>query len=427
MTRVYLKEGEANEKNIAAARKALRGMLPTVAGVKLEVMDNNQFWRQDRGKRIALQIVGEDSDVLADLAEEAKRRISDVPGLTDPFSGSEDAQEEIHIHVDRETASKMGVNAMQPAQVVGLTFRGQRLQRFRTNDGEREMRVVLDEKEDESISQLRNLPIWTRAGQKIPLASLATFEQKPGSRQIERENRQTSTWVGARFEEGTREQYVPLVTAAMQGMQFPYGYSWTFGSWEERRKENQQEFLTNLMLALLLIFAVMASIFESVRQAITLLVALPFALAGAFWTLWGTHTDFDQPAAVGLLLLIGTVVNNGIVMLAHVNHYRNQGYQRHDALLRGCRERLRPVVMTALTTMISLLPMVIERPSLGGTYYYSMALVIMGGLLLSTILTLVLLPTATTLVEDGTNALARLVLRLAVLLRLKKREEALAD
>src|SRR5262249_41342555 len=151
MTRVYLKEGEANEKNIAGARKALRGMLPGVAGVKLEVQENNQFWRQDRGKRIALQIVGEDSDVLADLAEEAKRRISDVPGLTEPFSGSEDAQEEIHIHVDRETAAKMGVNAMQPAQVVGLTFRGQRLQRFRTSDGEREMRVVLDEKENESI------------------------------------------------------------------------------------------------------------------------------------------------------------------------------------------------------------------------------------------------------------------------------------
>lgn len=428
MTRVYLNEGEANEKNIGAARQALRGLLPEVAGVKLEVQENNQFWRQDRGKRIALQLVGEDSDVLADLAEEAKQRVADVPGLLDPFSGSQDAQEEIHIHVDRETASKMGVNAMQPAQVVGLTFRGQRLQRFRTNDGEREMRVVLDEKENETVSQLRNLPIWTSEGEKIPLASLATFEQKPGSRQIERENRQTSTWVGARFEEGTREDYIPLVTAAMQGMQLPYGYSWTFGSWEERRKENQQEFLTNLMLALLLIFAVMASIFESVRQAITLLVSLPFALAGAFWTLWATHTDFDQPAAVGLLLLIGTVVNNGIVMLAHVNHYRkNEGYPRHEALIRGCRERLRPVVMTALTTMISLLPMVIQKPSLGGTYYYSMALVIMGGLLLSTFLTLVLLPTATTLVEDGTSALAHLVLKLAILLRLRKRQEALAD
>jgi HAE1 family hydrophobic/amphiphilic exporter-1 len=234
-------------------------------------------------------------------------------------------------------------------------------------------------------------------------------------------------WVSARFEGGTREQYIPLVTAAMNGIDFPYGYSWTFGQWEQRRKENAQEFMTNLMLALMLIFVVMASLFESARQAFTLLMALPFALAGAFWTLYATGTDFDQPAAIGLLLLIGTVVNNGIVMLAHVNHYRAEGLTRYEAMLRGCRERLRPVVMTALTTLISLVPMVVQKPSLGGVYYYSMALVIMGGLLLSTVLTLILLPTATTLVEDGTEALWRLVVRLAVLVRLKKRHEALAD
>jgi HAE1 family hydrophobic/amphiphilic exporter-1 len=427
MTRIYLEEGEANEENISVVRARLREMLPEIAGVKLEVMENNQFWRQDRGKRIALQLVGEDSEVLGELAEEAKRRIGEIPGLIDPFSGSEEGQEEIHVHVDRELASRMGVYAEQPAQVVGLTYRGQRLQRFRTADGEREMRVALDERENETVDQLRNLPIWTGEGEKIPLASLATFEEKRGDREIQRDNRQTSVWVGAKFEEGTREEYVPLVTASMQGMDFPYGYSWTFGRWEERRKENAQEFLTNLMLALLLIFAVMASIFESVRQALTLLVSLPFALAGAFWTLYATGTDFDTPAAVGLLLLIGTVVNNGIVMLAHCNHYRGQGMPRHDALLRGCRERLRPVVMTALTTMISLTPMVIQKPSLGGVYYYSMAFVIMGGLLLSTFLTLILLPTATTLVEDGTAALARLVLRLLILLRLRKRAEALAD
>lgn len=428
MTRVYLKEGEANEENISAVREKLRGFLPEIAGVKLEVMENNQFWRQDRGKRIALQLVGEDSEVLAELAEEAKRRIGEVPGMLDPFSGSEtDGEQEIHVEVDREVASRMGVSAMQPAEVIGLTFRGQRLQRFRTADGEREMRVTLDEKDNETVSQLQNLPIWTGEGEKIPLASLASFDEKPGAREIQRDNRLTSTWCGARFEDGTREQYIPLVTAALNGMDFPYGYSWTFGRWEERRKEKTQEFLTNLLLALLLIFAVMASIFESARQALTLLVSLPFALAGAFWTLYATGTDFDQPAAVGLLLLIGTVVNNGIVMLAHVNHYRNMGMPRHDAMVRGCRERLRPIVMTAVTTVISLFPMVLQKPSLGGVYYYSMALVIMGGLFLSTFLTLVLLPATTALVEDSTNWAARMVKKLLVLVRLRKRHEVLAD
>lgn len=427
MTRIYLKEGMANEENISKVREKLRGMLPEIAGVKVEIQENGQFWRQDRGKRVALQLVGEDSEVLAQLAEDARVRIEDIPGLLDPFSGSEERQQEIHVNLDREMTSRMGISTEQPAEVVGLTFRGQRLQRFRTPDGEREMRVTLDEKENETVSQLRNLPIWTEEGEKIPLASLATFEEKPGDQWINRDNRLTSVWVGARFENGTREEYIPLVTAAMNSIDFPYGYSWTFGRWEERRKENAQEFLTNLYLALLLIFAVMASLFESARQALTLLVSLPFALAGAFWTLWATGTDFDQPAAIGLLLLIGTVVNNGIVMLAHVNHYRNEGLPRYDAMLRGCRERLRPVVMTALTTLVSLVPMVVQKPSLGGVYYYSMALVIMGGLSLSTFLTLILLPTTTTLVEDGTAWIARMAGKVGVLLRLRKKHEVLVD
>ena len=431
MTRIYLKEGEANEDNIAHVRKKLREVLPEIAGTKFEVMENNQFWRQDRGKRIAFQVVGEDSDVLAEIGVEVKRRLSEIPGLVDPFAGGwggdREGNEEIHVEIDRDMASKLGVSPMQPAQVIGLTYRGQRLQRFRTPDGEREMRVTLDETENESLAQLRNLPLWTVAGEKIPLASVASFTEKPGPSDINRDNRLTSLWCGARFEEGTREEYIPLVTAAMNGMQMPSGYSWTFGQWEERRKEKTQEFLTNLLLALMLIFVVMASIFESTRQAFTLLLALPFALAGAFWTLYVTGTDFDQPAAVGLLLLIGTVVNNGIVMLAHVNHYRGQGMTRYDALLQGCRERLRPIMMTAFTTLVSLVPMVVQKPSLGGVYYYSMALVIMGGLLLSTFLTLILLPTATTLVEDGTDWVARMVKKLLVLVRLRKPGEVLAD
>ncbi|HEU4364886.1 MAG TPA: efflux RND transporter permease subunit [Candidatus Krumholzibacteria bacterium] len=431
MTRVYLKEGEANEENIAEVRKRLRAVLPEIAGTKFEVMENNQFWRNDRGKRVALQIVGEDSDILAEIGEEAKRRMEDIPGLIDPFAGGwggdREGREEIHVEIDRDMASRLGVSPMQPAQVVGLTYRGQRLQRFRTADGEREMRVTLDEEETESVAQLRNLPLWTAEGEKIPLASVASFTQKQGPTDINRDNRLTSLWCGARFEEGTREEYIPLVTAAMNGIQMPYGYSWTFGRWEERRKEKTQEFVTNLLLALLLIFVVMASIFESARQALTLLLSLPFALAGAFWTLYISGTDFDQPAAVGLLLLIGTVVNNGIVMLAHVNHYRGQGMPRHEAMLLGCRERLRPIMMTALTTLVSLVPMIVQKPSLGGVYYYSMALVIMGGLLLSTFLTLILLPTNSTLVEDGTNWVVRMLKRLLVLIRVRKPGEALAD
>jgi HAE1 family hydrophobic/amphiphilic exporter-1 len=130
------------------------------------------------------------------------------------------------------------------------------------------------------------------------------------------------------------------------------------------------------------------------------MVSLPFAVAGAFWALWMTGTDFDQPAAVGLLLLIGVVVNNGIVMIEHINQYRRSGMERHEAMIRGGRERLRPVLMTAITTLVGLVPIAVQQPALGGVYYYSMAIVIMGGLAVSTVLTTVLLPTTAALAED---------------------------
>ncbi len=407
MTRLYMDDGHANEKDIAGARAELKQILPEYPGVKLEVMDAGPMWRQDRGKRITFQVVGEDSEVLARLADEAKSRLEGIPGLTDAFSSSQSGGQELYVDLNPELASRYGVPLVQPADVVSMTYRGQRLQRFRTPDGEREMRLTLDEKDNETLSQLRTLPLVTTGGDKVPLASVADFKLVPGPDRIERDNRMTSVWVGARYEEGTRDDYLPAVKAAMEGMNFPYGYNWTFFNVDQRRKEQSHEFMVNLVLALLLIYVVMAGLFESARQALGLMVALPFALSGAAWTLWITKTDFDQPAAIGLLLLIGVVVNNGIVMIEHINGYRRQGMPREEAMIRGGRERLRPILMTAITTLVGLVPIVIQRPALAGVYYYSMALVIMGGLTVSTFLTSVLLPTTAALSEDLFAALGR--------------------
>jgi len=410
VTRIYLHEGEAKPENIVEARNLLREVLPEIAGLKLEVIENRQHWRQHRGgKRVAFQIFGDDSETLAVLAEEAKSRLEEIDGLKDHFASNEQGQQELHIELDRELMWRYGLGPDQLSEVVGLTYRGRRLQRYRTADGEREMRLTLDEKESESLSQLSNLPLWTADGEKVPLAAVADFNEVPGAERIHRDDRLTSLWVGASYEEGTREDYIPAVEAALNSMEFPYGYSWTFGNWQQRQQEKSQEFLTNLLLALMLVFAVMSGLFESVRQAIALMIALPFAISGAVWTLYFTGTDFDQPAAIGLLLLIGIVVNNGIVMIEHINTYRRQGMPRRDALIKGGRERLRPILMTAVTTLIGLVPIVVQKPSLGNVYYYSMALVIMGGLAVSTFLTSVLLPVTVTLVEDTSSGFGRVL------------------
>lgn len=406
LTRIYLTEGQANEDNINLVRGRLKTHLPQIAGVKLEVVTERGFWRPDRGKRVALQIVGDDSEVLSKLAEEAKTRLGQMQGLKDPFSSSEEGGQELHVELDRGLLSRYGIPPTQPAQVIGLTYRGRRLPRYRTADGEREMWMHLDETADQDVAQLRDLKLQGTDDRTLSLASVARFEMKKGPQRIRRDGRLTSVWVGARYEDGTKEQHTQDVEAVMNAMDFPQGYRWTFGRWKQEREEKSKEFLVNLGLALLLIFALMAGLFESLLQAVGLMIALPFALSGAFWNLYFTETDFDQPAAVGLLLLIGIVVNNGIVMVEHINIYRRDGMEREQAMLLGGRERLRPILMTALTTLIGLVPMAIQKPSLGGIYYYSMALVIMGGLLVSTFLTTVLLPTTICLVED-TYALPR--------------------
>jgi HAE1 family hydrophobic/amphiphilic exporter-1 len=408
LTRLYMTEDHANESAMAETRVRLRELLPELPGIKLEVQDQSGWgWRRGGGKRIAFQLVGEDTGVLAELAEEAKLRLEEIPGLADVWTSTQSGGMELYVDLDRELAAHYGVPLNQPAEVVSLTFRGRRLPRFRTPSGEREMRLTLDEQETESVSQLHTLPVWTTDGDKIPLASLAEFRVEPGPDRIQRDNRRTSVWVGARYAEGTMDDYLPLVRTAMDAMDFPFGYTWTMSEWAERQREQSREFLVNLLLALGLVFAVMAGLFESVRQAFGLMVALPFALAGAFWLLWLTGTDFDQPAAVGLLLLIGVVVNNGIVMIEHINLYRREGMERTAAMIRGGRERLRPILMTAITTLVGLVPIAVQRPSLGGVYYYSMAFVIMGGLVVSTFLTTLLLPTTAALSEDGFAAIGR--------------------
>lgn len=408
LTRIYMEKGKATDEAMAEARRKLRKLLPEIPGVKVEVQDQSAMgWRRGGGKRIAFQIVGEDTGVLSRLAEEAKLRISGIPGLVDAWTSTEKGGMELSVNLDRELASRYAVPLNEPAELISLSFRGRRLQRFRTPEGEREMRLTLDEQEEADLSQLRNLPIQASGGEKIPLASLADFRIAPGPDRIRRENRRTNVWVGARYEDGTVGDFLPLVKKTMDSMDFPVGYSWTMSDWIQRRKEQSRDFLVNLLLALLLVFAVMAGLFESLRQAIGLMVSLPFALAGAFWTLWMTGTDFDQPAAIGLLLLIGVVVNNGIVMLEHINTYRRRGMPRTEAMMRGGRERLRPILMTAITTLVGLVPIVIQRPALAGFYYYSMALVVMGGLAVSTVLTAILLPATASLSEDFFAGLGR--------------------
>ena len=420
LTRCYMEDGETNETQMNVVRSRLRELVPQIAGVNLEIQDNVPFWQRNRGKRVGFRLSGEDTEVLTELATEAKLLLEGVEGLHSVYSSAEGGKFEVQTTVDRDRAREYGVTVNQAADVVEMTFRGRRLPRFLDDDREIEMRLTLDEKDQESLEQLKALPLRQASvgsANQIPLATVADFEIVRGPDEIQRDNRVTGVWVGGRYDEGVKDDYVAKCEELLDTIDLPYGYAWEHRQFQRDARESQLEFLMDLGLALLLIFAVMAGLFESVRQAISLMVALPFALVGAAWTLYFTGTDFDQPAAVGLLLLLGIVVNNGIVMIEHINKYRREGVEREAAMLLGGRERLRPILMTAVTTLLGLLPIAVQKPSLAGVYYYSMALVIMGGLLLSTVLTTILLPTTVCLTEDSLGWTGRGFRRLGGLVR----------
>ncbi|MGX5174364.1 efflux RND transporter permease subunit [Aliikangiella sp. IMCC44653] len=398
--RLYMESGFQNEEAMNAARKVVPGLLPKIAGVDLKLEESGPFWRRNSGRRVAVQLSGPDSETLGQLSSEALTLIETIPGLFDFYSTAEGGQLEFHAELDRSRMAAYGVSPNQPANAVEMTFRGRPLPRFKSETGEVEMRLIIDEEQDTYVSDVKNLVIPKDQGTTIRLDNVADFSTQKGPARINRQNKVSSVWVGARFEEGKRNEYQKQLIDALKEMELPNGYNWEFNSRWRGAEDSEEEFLLNLCMALGLIFAVMAALFESMRQAFALMISLPFALAGAFWTLYWFQVDFDQPASVAVLLLLGVVVNNGIVMIEHINLYRRDGWERSAAMIQGGKERLRPIIMTALTTLVGLIPIVIQKPSLGGVYYYSMAYVIIGGLLFSTLLTTLFLPATISLIED---------------------------
>lgn len=427
IVRLYMQPGYQNEESMNKVRRELPKLFPEIAGVSLRIEDNGPFWRRNSGKRVAVQLQGPDSETLGELAEEALRRAEQVEGIFDLYSTSEGGQLELHAELDRERMSGYGVSSNQPASLVEMTFRGRNLPRFKSENGEVEMKLLLGDEQDTFIEDVKNLTIGKQNGGEIALDSISNFVTKKGPSRIRRQNKISSIWVGGRFDSGKKNEHQKNLVAALKDMELPDGYKWQFNNRWRGAQESQAEFVLNLLLALGLIFAVMASLFESMRQALALMISLPFAIAGAFWTLFIFGVDFDQPASVAVLLLLGIVVNNGIVMIEHINLYRRDGWERHKAMIQGGKERLRPIIMTAVTTLVGLIPIVIQKPSLGGVYYYSMAYVIIGGLLFSTVLTTIFLPATISLLEDVLKMVRKLINLLMASLGILKKESKVAN
>ncbi len=253
----------------------------------------------------------------------------------------------------------------------------------------------------QDIGDLKSLVVGAGPdGEEILLSQVADFGIVKTPARLQREDRRTYTRVSASYTGEKREDGRAAITEVMNDLSYPQGYAWSFGFWTLREDEDNQAFLFNLLLALFMVYFVMASLFESLAHPMAIILSLPFAVVGVAWFLLLTGTPFNIMAMIGMLVLIGVVVNNGIVLVDHINNLRREGRPRQQAILEGCRERLRPILMTAATTIVGLIPLAWGDGGLFDMKYFPMARTVMGGLIASTALTLIVLPTYYTLFDD---------------------------
>ena len=365
----------------------------------------------------SIQLSGESTSVLADLSPEVIRVLSTVKGLTDVRSDVSNGDWEIQIHVDRERAGLRGLTPQSVAGPVAIALRGENLRDFRGEDGEVDVRLAFRESDRQSLEQLADLPLFTPEGNRVRLGAIADFDVKRSLQEIQRVDRATAAVIQANLEDTSLDEIKPEVERIMNAFSLPPGYSWKFGAGFERSDETQEIMAQNILLGIVLIFLVMAALFESALYPLSIITSIAFSVIGVFWFFFLTGTTFSFMASIGIMILIGVVVNNGIVLIDHVNNLRQEGMVRDEAILQAGRDRLRPILMTVATTILGLLPLALSTTKIGGDDigsppYFPMARAIIGGLAFSTLTSLILVPYIYAVLDD-LNRWGRKVLAVA--------------
>jgi HAE1 family hydrophobic/amphiphilic exporter-1 len=406
MTTITMQKDTLTEDEMKDLRKAIRKDLPELPGVRLYFDEDAE--EGGSSTSFAVKFFGQDSAVLERLAREAERRLDTIKDIEDINTGLSRGRQEFQVRIDRAKAQRLGLTAQDLSNIFSFTLGGMRLRRFNAGDHEVETWLALRMEDRESLDDLRKLQIRTQSGREVVLGDIATFELISRAQSIRRENRKVRTAVRATYEGKEWDKVREEITGLMDAFELPPGYSW---SWDDRILEQDtqgKEMGINFLLALALVYIVMASLFESLAQPFAILFSIPFALPGTVWLLAATRTPFNLMAQIGLLILMGIVVNNGIVLLDHLNQLRREGMAHDEAVLQAGRDRLRAILMTASTTIIGLLPLAIGGSNVGGLFYYPLAVTVMGGLMSSTFLTLLILPYIDILVEGAAGWFRRL-------------------
>jgi len=390
---VRLKQGRGSGRSTIEVQQAIKQALPPFAGavVKVERVTGVAGEQSFMGTPVQLTIKGPDNTVLGTLQKEVAARLSALPALKEVDSGTEDVLPELHVEVDRRRASSYGLSAGYVATVVRASIQGETATRFRAAGTEYDAVVRLGGAYRESVTDVENMLLTSPTGQIVPLWQVAQVSRQVGPPSIQRRDQTRVVTVQARATGRDLNAAIGASKRALASMPLPEGYSIEFTGQAQEMLGAFSSLGWVLVIALLLDYIVLASQFESLVHPVTVMITVPLAAIGSVVGLFITGKTFSVPSLIGFITLAGVVVNNAIVFVDYANQLRKEGMEMRAALMTTGETRLRPILMTSLTTVFGLVPLSLGIGS-GGELEGPLAVVVMGGLITSTFLTLFVIP-----------------------------------
>jgi len=402
---------DASERNMGTSeladhiRKNVQGLIP---GADIRVDAQSGLWMLRRifgsggAEDVEVQLRGYNLDQAEKIAQEMMLRIEEIPEISGVRTDRREGQPEQNIRFDREKIADLGLTVREVAQVIQTNIGGSRAGTFRVGGDEFPINVRLRPNDRLSTTDLENISIRTPSGQVLPVSAVVSKDKGRGPTDIRRVNSQRVSYISATLESGVPLSIaVEKIQTKLADMQLPEGFSIVYGGEYEEQQKAAADFQLSIIMALILIYMVMAGQFERFFDPLIVMFSVPLAVIGVVPTLLLTGTSLNMQSLMGIIMLIGIVVNNAIVLVDYINlmrRDRNMNVRR--AVIESGKLRLRPILMTTLTTVLGLLPLAFGLGA-GAELQASLARVVIGGLIASTLVTLVFIPVAYVSMESA--------------------------
>jgi len=388
------------DKSSVQILEEVRQRIPVMNEVKIEAIDLSSMMGGGGGSAVEIKILGKDFAVLKSLSDRVISLISDVEGLRDISSTLEKSKPEYHITLNREEINRIGLSSGQIASTIQASTLGKIATRYRYAGEETDVRVKFRDEDRNTLRDIQMLNLRTPQNTQIPLMQISSIERVEGPVSILRDSQTRVIGVTANIVDRDLGSIVQDIKKRLSGIEenLPEGYFIEFGGQYEQMITTFITLGQALALAILLVYMVMASQFESLVHPFVIMFTLPLALIGVIFGFLVTGHTISLPSFVGFIMLTGIVVNNGIVMVDYINQLRRKGMEVNQAIVQAASTRLRPILITALTTIFGMLPMAIGGQE-GSEMRVPMAITVIGGLAFATVLTLFVIPSTYSVVD----------------------------